>query len=62
MNRRIVLFMLVSSPGFLVKQTSGVKFDALNSFNDPSTRGEFLSNIEQFRKEISCGRKPAQPV
>jgi hypothetical protein len=34
MNHRIVSFMRVS--------------DALNSFNDPSTRGEFLSNIEQF--------------
>jgi hypothetical protein len=46
--------MRVSFPGFHVKQTSGVKSDAFK-FNDPSNRGEFLSNIEQFRKEISRG-------
>jgi hypothetical protein len=43
--------MLVSSD-FLVKQTSGMKSDALNSFNDPSTHEEFLSNIEHFERNI----------
>jgi hypothetical protein len=54
MIQRSASFMRVSFPGFHVKQTSGVKSDAFK-FNNPSNRGEFLSNIEQFRKEISRG-------